>query len=135
MPKALKRKAPVTLSSTAQAGASSNPHASRTLIRRFHTLLKTRTRLRMRSSDPEAAQQLAEIEKEINELGGLEAYQRMSTIGQGKDRGGGTEKVLIGWLKEMSMARTGRYRYVPSHFLSRHCFMHVCTQDSSKSAP
>lgn len=34
-------------------------------------------------------------------MGGLAAYQRMSSIGQGKDRGGGSEGVLLGWLKEL----------------------------------
>lgn len=36
-------------------------------------------------------------------MGGLEAYQRMSTIGQGSDRGGGSEKVFIGWMNELSV--------------------------------
>lgn len=34
-------------------------------------------------------------------MGGLEAYQKMSVIGQGNDRGGGSEKVLIMFLNEM----------------------------------
>lgn len=37
-------------------------------------------------------------------LGGLPAYQRMSSIGQGKDRGGGSERVLTSWLKELGLA-------------------------------
>jgi 25S rRNA (adenine2142-N1)-methyltransferase len=47
---------------------------------------------------------LANIDREIEALGGLERYQRMSCIGQGSDRGGGSEKVLIGWLKQMGWA-------------------------------
>lgn len=46
-------------------------------------------------------EELAAIEEEINEMGGLEAYQKMSVIGQGNDRGGGSEKVLIMFLNEM----------------------------------
>ena len=46
-------------------------------------------------------EELAAIEEEINELGGLETYQKMSVIGQGNDRGGGSEKVLIAWLNEL----------------------------------
>lgn len=44
---------------------------------------------------------LREIEEEMERMGGLEEYQRMSSIGQGKDRGGGSEKVLIEWLREL----------------------------------
>jgi len=40
----------------------------------------------------------------VEKLGGLEKYQYMSCIGQGSDRGGGSEKVLIGWLKQMGWA-------------------------------
>jgi 25S rRNA (adenine2142-N1)-methyltransferase len=47
---------------------------------------------------------LANIDREIEALGGLEIYQRMSCIGQSSDRGGGSEKVLIGWLKQMGWA-------------------------------
>jgi 25S rRNA (adenine2142-N1)-methyltransferase len=47
---------------------------------------------------------LANINREIEALGGLERYQRMSCIGQGGDRGGGSEKVLIEWLKQMGRA-------------------------------
>lgn len=36
-------------------------------------------------------------------MGGLELYQDMSATGQRKDRGGGSEKVLIGWLKELDI--------------------------------
>jgi 25S rRNA (adenine2142-N1)-methyltransferase len=46
---------------------------------------------------------LANVDRDIDELGGLAAYQRMSSIGQGNDRGGGSEKVLILWLREMGM--------------------------------
>lgn len=38
-------------------------------------------------------------------MGGLEAYQRMSTIGQGSDRGGGSEKIFIGWMNELSVRK------------------------------
>ncbi|PAV23748.1 D-lactate dehydrogenase cytochrome oxidoreductase [Pyrrhoderma noxium] len=49
----------------------------------------------------EIEQKLGEVEEEMERIGGLEVYQRMSSIGQGKDRGGGSEKVLIGWLREL----------------------------------
>lgn len=49
---------------------------------------------------------LEEVEREIESLGGLPAYQRMSIAGQSTPRGGGSEKVLIGWLKELGLDAT-----------------------------
>jgi len=92
MPKATRRKFPVTLTGR-RDGSSSTPRASRTVIRKFHTLFK-----QQKSAQGDA---LANVNREIEKLGGLEAYQRMSCIGQSSDRGGGSEKVLIGWLKQM----------------------------------
>lgn len=98
MPKARKRKVPVTANSTPSGNASSSkPQASRTVIRQFHVLLKQQAQVK-------DARELEEIQRQIDELGGIECYQSMSAIGQGKDRGGGSEKVLIGWLKEMGCA-------------------------------
>ncbi|KAH9966484.1 nucleolus protein [Russula dissimulans] len=92
MPKvSRRRKLPVTLDE--KRGSSSTPRASRAVIRRFHTLLK-----QQKSAHGDT---LADVNREIEELGGLENYQRMSCIGQSGDRGGGSEKVLIGWLKLM----------------------------------
>lgn len=92
-----RRKLPVTLTNTEKKnGSSSTPRASRTVIRKFHTLLKEQ-----KCAQGDA---LANINREIEALGGLERYQRMSCIGQGSDRGGGSEKVLIGWLKQMGWA-------------------------------
>ncbi|KAG9040113.1 hypothetical protein FRB95_000042 [Tulasnella sp. JGI-2019a] len=34
-------------------------------------------------------------------MGGLGLYQEMSVTGQRKDRGGGSEKILIGWLRDL----------------------------------
>lgn len=58
---------------------------------------------RIAQSSIDARAELAVVEQEIEQLGGLEVYQRMSSIGQGADRGGGSEKVLIRWLKELGM--------------------------------
>ncbi|TDL27238.1 hypothetical protein BD410DRAFT_714233 [Rickenella mellea] len=103
MAKARRRKVPVTTDSSGR-GSSSKPHSSRTVIRKFHALSKQEAQLKSLPESPGNASRLAEISHEIAELGGLSAYQRMSTIGQGKDRGGGSEKVLISWLKERLMA-------------------------------
>lgn len=96
MPKARKRKVPVTADSTPQT-SSSKPQSSRTVIRQFHVLLKEQAKLQA-AGDSKA---LVANQHQIEELGGLEVYQSMSAIGQGKDRGGGSEKVFIGWLKEL----------------------------------
>src|SRR5271170_1664482 len=98
--KSRKRRVPVT-DRPHLASSSSNPHSSGSLIRKFHVLLKRKAQLQHQQD----AQTLAEVEKGIEALGGLSAYQRMSSIGQGNDRGGGSHKVLISWLKEMGMAR------------------------------
>ena len=120
MPKAHrhKRKAPVTVPTAAASesaaqqpsGSSSRPQATRTTIRRFHNLIKRQAQLQQiicggqKNSDSQSAQaELARVEKEIEDLGGLAAYQRMSTIGQGKDRGGGSEQVFISWMRELAV--------------------------------
>ena len=139
MPKAHKhkRKAPVTVPTAAASdpaaqqpsGSSSRPQATRTTIRRFHNLIKRQAQLQQtirggqKNLDSQSAQaELARVEKEIEDLGGLAAYQRMSTIGQGKDRGGGSEKVLISWLRDLGLhnaatrsqpSGSGRLRLVP----------------------
>jgi 25S rRNA (adenine2142-N1)-methyltransferase len=89
-----RRKLPVTV--TERHGSSSTPRTSRTIIRKFHTLLK-----QQKSAQGDT---LANINHELEKLGGLERYQHMSCIGQSGDRGGGSDKVLIGWLKQMGWA-------------------------------
>ena len=112
-----KRKVPITDVAAASgavagpSGSSSKPAATRKVIRRFHVLNKRQIQLRKILSEQKrnalseearkAKEELAAIEQEIEDMGGLEAYQKMSVIGQGNDRGGGSEKVLIGWLNEM----------------------------------
>ncbi|KAI4528357.1 hypothetical protein K525DRAFT_261553 [Schizophyllum commune Loenen D] len=89
MPKARKKKAPITGPGPSEV-ASGKPETTRTLE-------QASTR------DAATAQELAKIAAEIEALGGLEKYQEMSAIGQSSDRGGGSEKVLIGWLKELQV--------------------------------
>lgn len=102
MPKIRKRKTPVTdISRDDSSSSSSNPHASRSVIRRFHVLLKRQHQLQQGPTTAPISQELTEIDNEIQQLGGLSAYQRMSAIGQGNDRGGGSEKVFIEWLHEI----------------------------------
>ncbi|KAL1746988.1 putative methyltransferase-domain-containing protein [Schizophyllum fasciatum] len=116
MPKARKKKAPVTGTGPSEA-TSGKPETTRTVIRRFHVLLKRRAQLEQAGDAGKgaaitaqqaaaAAQELARIDAEVEALGGLEKYQEMSAIGQSSDRGGGSEKVLIGWLKELGIRPT-----------------------------
>jgi 25S rRNA (adenine2142-N1)-methyltransferase len=68
------------------------------VIRKFHVLLKLRKMLERRPGD---GRELGAIDEQISSLGGLDAYQGMSKQGQSAERGGGTETVLIGWLKDI----------------------------------
>ena len=102
MPKSKRKKTPVTASIKISAPSSSTSATqTRNTIRRFHVLLKQKAKLETTSKD--AIGTLADIEKEMEELGGLEKYQEMSAIGQSGARGGGSEKVLIEWLKQLNM--------------------------------
>lgn len=115
MAKSRKKKTPITRSTN--INSSSSPHSSRTVIRQFHVLLKRRAQLQApRTQAASDAKELADVENRIAELGGLERYQQMSFIGQGNDRGGGSEKVLIGWLKDRNMNSEGcsKLRCLPS---------------------
>lgn len=117
-----KRKVPVTAgkrsgTSSRPAGpsGSSKPAATRKVIRRFHILHKRQARLQkflegdgieLSSQARDAREELQAIEQEISDMGGLEAYQKMSVIGQGNDRGGGSEKVLLEFLEELGYPKS-----------------------------
>jgi 25S rRNA (adenine2142-N1)-methyltransferase len=64
------------------------------IIRTHHTLHKQLAQAR-KAGDAESA---AAIERQIESLGGLKLYQAASTVGQSKDRGGDTSRVLVDWL-------------------------------------
>lgn len=110
MPKARKRKSPIVPVDTASS-PSSTRLSSRTTIHRFHVLLKQKAQLQNATVvDANTSEALADVEYQIAKLGGLEQYQRMSAVGQGTDRGGGSEKVLIGWLKDMELHKVRSYK-------------------------
>nr|ODO03971.1 hypothetical protein L204_00312 [Cryptococcus depauperatus CBS 7855] len=76
----------------------------------YHTLVKRKAILNRQletrpvgSKGHTLALELQEVEKKILALGGLDAYQRASTLGQSKQRGGDTSKVLVTWLWEMGL--------------------------------
>ena len=89
-----RRKTPVTGTGTKARPSSTK---TRSVIRKFHTLLKSRSKAEGR---PDNGQELDAIDEQINSLGGLDAYQQMSKQGQSAERGGGTETILIDWLKD-----------------------------------
>ena len=90
-----RRKTPVTGTSTKPRPSSTK---TRSVIRKFHVLLKSKRKL---EGQPCGGRELDAIDEQISSLGGLDAYQRMSKHGQSAERGGGTETVLIDWLKDI----------------------------------
>lgn len=80
---------------------------TQSVISRFHTLLKRKAQLEeslREAKSASARQELATIAQEIEDLGGLEAYQIASTLGQAEERGGDSSKVLVEWLHELKAA-------------------------------
>ncbi|KAK2467071.1 hypothetical protein APHAL10511_001329 [Amanita phalloides] len=103
MPSVRKRKTPVTDHRVARHTSPSSK-STRATIRQYHVLLKRRAYLLTKQSDAIAQQVLAEVDQKLEELGGLEAYQHMSVVGQDGTRGGGSERVFIDWLKDLGIA-------------------------------
>lgn len=80
--------------------------ATQATISRFHTLLKRKSALERKLGSDEPfddglRRELHKVDSDIEALGGLEAYQHASTLGQSSQRGGDSSKVLIKWLKEL----------------------------------
>lgn len=110
-----------TIAKAGSSGSSSSPAATRTVIRRFHVLNKRQTQLQrllegdgseLSSQARDAREEIIAIEQEISDMGGLEAYQKMSVIGQGEDRGGGSEKILLEFLDELRIPKNlGKQRW------------------------
>jgi 25S rRNA (adenine2142-N1)-methyltransferase len=90
-PKSLSHGRPPT---TKRAPALSS-RATRTLIRSHHTLQKQKA-IALKAGD---AAKAAELEATIQKQGGIEKYQVASLLGQGKERGGDSSRVLMEWLR------------------------------------
>ncbi|KAG8835549.1 hypothetical protein FRC18_000318 [Serendipita sp. 400] len=109
---------------------SASSKVTKGIIRRFHSLQKEKSKLlrgakvtnsnpsRLNSNaktdastydgvGPNYNSSLKRIDDELANLGGLERYQAMSAIGQSSFKGGGAERVLIPWLKEMKETTLG----------------------------
>jgi len=123
MGRSKKRRVPVT---TPTHNSMPKSLTTRSTIRKFHVLLKRRARLETKPRTFEISRELEEIEQEMDSLGGLEQYQEMSVVGQSKERGGGSHKFLISWLRELHFPAgegdkgTLRYVYLPSVQLEIH---------------
>lgn len=93
------RKIPITVAR--KPSQATNSLTTRSCIRRFHVLLKKKAQLQTGSSQGGIKDDIKAINDEIEALGGLQKYQEMSTVGQSNERGGGSHKILISWLKDM----------------------------------
>ena len=92
-PKLLSHTRPVT----AKKPASLPSHATRSLIRRHHTLQKQLHSAIARKDSAE----IASLQAQIAAQGGLAKYQEASIQGQSLQRGGDSSWVLMQWLSEL----------------------------------
>ena len=69
--------------------------ATRTIIRSHHTLEKQLTQAVKRND----AKQVKQLESAIEDQGGLTKYQSASKLGQSRERGGDSSRVLVEWLQ------------------------------------
>jgi 25S rRNA (adenine2142-N1)-methyltransferase len=76
--------------------ATLSSKATRSIIRSHHTLHKEHSKA-VEQGDVARA---SDLERVINDKGGLENYQVASTLGQSSARGGDSSKVLVEWLRE-----------------------------------
>jgi len=103
------------LSKTQPAQLSSK--TTRSIIRSHHMLHKELAKA-IKQGD---AARASNLERLINDKGGLESYQIASNLGQNNARGGDSSKVLVGWLREAtadSRSRNSRLRMLEIGSLS-----------------
>lgn len=81
-----------------------SPKATRTLINKHHQLHKSRAAA-VAANDNKLVD---EIEEQLQQLGGLEAYQAASLTGQDKDRGGDSSEKLVEWLRKYKLVGPSR---------------------------
>ena len=97
------RKKPITSSDGLRSVSSK---ATQSVITKYHTLRKRQSQLERQLRDlvdpseehAKVVQDLAQTKNELEETGGLKAYQRASLQGQSSERGGNSSVVLIPWL-------------------------------------
>ncbi|KAF9475069.1 nucleolus protein [Pholiota conissans] len=106
MAKARRRKnSIVTAPPASTSSASVAAQSCRKTIRKYHVLLKKRRQLESQTAHGQVLG-LEEIDEQLAALGGLEKYQELSSLGQREERGGGSEKIFIAWMRELDVHRT-----------------------------
>ncbi|KAJ9659050.1 25S rRNA (adenine2142-N1)-methyltransferase [Neophaeococcomyces mojaviensis] len=80
--------------------------ATRKLINTHHQLHKARAA----ALDSKDHHLVARIDNQIEQLGGLEAYQQASLTGQDKDRGGDSSEKLVEWLRKYDLLGPAKRR-------------------------
>jgi len=78
--------------------------ATRNLINKHHQLHKARAAA-VAAGDHKL---VGDIDSEVQQLGGLEAYQAASLTGQDKDRGGDSSEKLVEWLRKYKLVGPAR---------------------------
>ncbi|KAI8989456.1 putative methyltransferase-domain-containing protein [Pilobolus umbonatus] len=100
MPKKPKKKIPITqrIQPTTAQFRHSRVETAR-LIRRFHILNKELAKCQSIPSSLATITRQNEIKKEMEDMGGIDWYQKASQLGQSNERGGNSSKWLIQTLK------------------------------------
>ncbi|KAI4277189.1 MAG: hypothetical protein LQ337_001965 [Flavoplaca oasis] len=97
-----KRRKPLLLSHTRPPSTtrvhSLSSHATRSLIRKHHTLQK---QLHTATFNGDRIS-VERLQAEVEASGGLQKYQEASIQGQSSERGGDSSKVLIEWINDLS---------------------------------
>lgn len=78
------------------SSATLSSKATRSIIRSHHILHKEHSK----AVEQGDAARIRELERTLNDKGGLNNYQLASTLGQSSTRGGDSSKLLVGWLRE-----------------------------------
>ncbi|KAL8841597.1 MAG: hypothetical protein Q9176_003219 [Flavoplaca citrina] len=106
-----KRRKPLLLSHTRPHSTTNAPslssHATRSLIRKHHTLQKQLHTATFNDDKTTVERLHAELEAS----GGLQKYQKASIQGQSSERGGDSSKVLVEWINDLSPQK------VPHHIV------------------
>ncbi|GAO48699.1 hypothetical protein G7K_2869-t1 [Saitoella complicata NRRL Y-17804] len=89
------------ITATAQRPISKKSQMTATVIRTYHTLLKRHAQAEQEGDFTLAAS----LQQEMDALGGLDAYQKSSLLGQDKGRGGDSSRVLCEWLQELGWGK------------------------------
>lgn len=95
-----------------QASQRSSINARRKSSKATRKLINTHHQLQKSKSAAIAAGQdeiIADIDKQIDALGGLEAYQSASLTGQDRERGGDSSVKLVGWLTSYQLLGDDRH--------------------------